>query len=59
MGRGSVGTCLNVVILPGVSIGKDSFVAINSVVNSSFEKNSMIAGNPAKRIKNRFNSIWL
>ncbi len=50
----NVGVALNSIILPGVSIGKDSFVAINSVVKSSFEENSFIAGNPAKRIKERF-----
>jgi acetyltransferase-like isoleucine patch superfamily enzyme len=50
----SVGVALNAIILPGVSIGKDSFVAINSVVMSSFEENSLIAGHPAKRIKKRF-----
>lgn len=50
----NVGIGVNVVILPGVSIAKDSFVAINSVVSSSFEENSLIAGNPAKRIKERY-----
>lgn len=50
----NVGVALNAMILPGVSIGKDSFVAINSVVTSSFGENSLIAGNPAKRVKDRF-----
>ncbi|QTA83262.1 Hexapeptide repeat-containing protein [Desulfonema limicola] len=50
----NVGIALNAVILPGVSIKKDSFVMINSVVTTSFDENSLIAGNPAKRIKERF-----
>jgi acetyltransferase-like isoleucine patch superfamily enzyme len=55
LGR-NVGLALNAVLLPGVSIEEDSFVAINSVVRSSFEENSLIAGNPAKRIGERFKS---
>lgn len=50
----NVGIALNAVILPGASIGKDSFVAINGVVKSSFGENSLIAGNPAKRVGTRF-----
>jgi acetyltransferase-like isoleucine patch superfamily enzyme len=50
----NVGVALNAIILPGVSIAKDSFVAINSVVMTSFEENSLIAGNPARRVKERF-----
>lgn len=52
----NVGVASNVTILPGVSIGKCSFVAINSVVMDSFIENSLIAGNPAKRVKDRFES---
>lgn len=50
----NVGVAVNAVILPGVSIAKDSFVAINSLVQSSFPENSLIAGSPAKRIKDRY-----
>jgi acetyltransferase-like isoleucine patch superfamily enzyme len=50
----NVGIAMNVVILPGASIGKDSFVALNSVVRGSFEENSLIAGNPGRRISERF-----
>lgn len=50
----NVGVALNAIILPGVSLEKDSFVAINSVVMSSFKENSLIAGNPAKRVTDRF-----
>lgn len=53
----NVGMALNSIILPGVSIGKDSFVSINSIVMLSCEENSLIAGNPAKRIRDRFNPI--
>ena len=50
----NVGIALNSIILPGVHIEKDSFVAPMSLVINSFEKNSYITGYPAKRIKNRF-----
>ncbi|MBW2000315.1 MAG: acyltransferase [Deltaproteobacteria bacterium] len=50
----NVGVALDAIILPGVTIGKYSFVAINSVVTSSFEENSLIAGNPALRVTARF-----
>lgn len=50
----NVGVALNAVILPGVTIGRDSFVAINSVVKDSFGENSLIAGNPARRVGDRF-----
>ena len=52
----NVGVAMNSVILPGVSIGRRSFVAVNSVVKDSFEENSLISGNPARRIKDRFPS---
>ncbi|WP_300673885.1 acyltransferase [Soonwooa sp.] len=41
----------NVVIMPGVELGKFCVVAANSFVNSSFPDFSMIGGNPAKLIK--------
>ena len=51
----STGAALNSIILPGVLIGENSFVAINSVVHKgTFGSNSMISGNPAKRIGDRF-----
>ena len=50
----NVGVALNSIIMPGVVIKNDSFIAINSVVSSSFEENSLIAGNPAKRVKERY-----
>lgn len=51
----NVGFALNVVILPGVSIPQDCFVAINSVVHPGrYHNNSIISGNPAKEIDKRF-----
>lgn len=43
----------HVTILPGVILGNKSIVGSNAVVNSSFSNNSIIAGVPAKLIKNR------
>jgi len=40
----------HVTILPGVNIGDDSIISAGSLINSSFPKNSLISGNPAKRI---------
>ena len=52
----NVGVALNAIILPGVSISANSFVAINSVVKTgSYAENSLLSGNPAKVVGNRFN----
>ena len=47
---------LNTVVMPSVSIGKDSFCSTNSIVMNSFEENSYISGQPAKKVKSRFSS---
>jgi len=42
------------IILSGVTIGQGSVIAAGSVVTSDVEPFSIYAGNPAKRIKSRF-----
>lgn len=44
----------NVTILPGVSIGDGSIIAAGSVVTKDVEPFSIIGGNPAKLIRQRF-----
>ena len=43
----------NSIILPGVTIGKNTVVGAGSVVTKSLGDNLIIAGNPAKEIKKR------
>lgn len=51
----NVGIALNSVILPGACIPDNCFVAINSVVSAGrHSSNSIISGNPAKKIADRF-----
>lgn len=42
---------IDTIILPGVEIGDNSIIAAGSVVTKSFTGNSIIAGTPAKEIK--------
>jgi maltose O-acetyltransferase len=46
-----------VTILPGVKLGDGSVVAASSVVTKSVENNMIVAGNPAKVIKQRKNDL--
>lgn len=50
----NVGVGLNATILPGVAIGRDSFVGVGALVTSSFGPNSYVIGQPARRIRSRF-----
>jgi galactoside O-acetyltransferase len=50
----NVGVALNSCILPGVTIQKNSFIGPFSLILTSFKENSYISGNPARRIKDRF-----
>jgi acetyltransferase-like isoleucine patch superfamily enzyme len=45
-----VWVCARVTILKGVEIGDNSIVAAGSVVLKSVEKNSIVGGNPARKI---------
>lgn len=44
----------NVTILPGVHIGDGAIIGANSVVGSDVEPYTIVAGNPAKIIRKRF-----
>lgn len=41
----------NSIILPGVTIGENSVIAAGSVVTKNVNKNTVVAGNPAKVVK--------
>lgn len=45
---------LNTIVMPGVTVDKNSFSVSNSVLLDSFPENSYVAGQPAKRIRERF-----
>ena len=44
----------NAVILPGVNIGDGAIIGANSVVGSNVKPYTIVAGNPAKMIRKRF-----
>jgi virginiamycin A acetyltransferase len=44
----------NATILPGVKIGDGAIIGANSVVGSNIEPYTIVAGNPAKPIRKRF-----
>lgn len=41
----------NTIILPGVTIGRNSIVGANSLVNKDVPENTLVAGNPSRVIK--------
>lgn len=45
---------LNVIAMPGVQVGKNSFCTSNSLLIGKYGENSYIHGQPAKKIRNRF-----
>ena len=44
----------NAVILPGVHIGDGAIIGANSIVGSDVEPYTVVVGNPAKKLRNRF-----
>ena len=46
----------NVTILPGVHIGDGAIIGMNSVVASDVEPYTIVAGNPARAIRKRFDN---
>lgn len=46
-----------VFVMPGVTIGKRSIVGANSVVNKTIPENSLVAGSPAKVLKENFMNV--
>ena len=46
----------NAVILPGVKIGDGAIIGMNSVVGSDVPPYTIVAGNPAKKIRQRFDN---
>ena len=45
---------LNSVILPGITVGENSWIGVNSTVSRDIEMNVIASGNPAKPFKKRF-----
>jgi len=52
--KDNVGIAVNCVVLPGITLEKESFVGIGSVVNRNVLSNRVVSGNPAKFIAKRF-----
>lgn len=46
----------NSIILPGVTIGDEVVVAAGAVVTKNVPSNTIVAGNPAKQIRNNINT---
>jgi acetyltransferase-like isoleucine patch superfamily enzyme len=50
----NVGLAVGALVLPGVTLGRDSFVKAGSVVGTSFAENSLVGGDPGQRLGSRF-----
>ena len=50
----NVGIASHCVLLPGLTVHKDSFVSLASVARGTIKANSIVAGNPAVFVKKRF-----
>jgi acetyltransferase-like isoleucine patch superfamily enzyme len=48
---------INVVVMPGVTIGKGAVIGANSVVNRDIEPYAVVAGAPAKVVKKRLDFV--
>lgn len=46
--------CENVLIMSGVTIGDGAIIGANSIVTKNVDPYTIVAGNPAKKIKKRF-----
>lgn len=49
----------NSIVLKGVTVGKGAIIGAGSVVTKDVAPYSIVAGNPAREIKQRFNSVDL
>lgn len=49
----------NATILPGVHIGDSAIIGANSVVGSDVEPYTIVAGNPAKKLRKRFDDALI
>jgi len=45
---------IDCVISPGITLGDNTFIKSQSIVNSSFDENSYAGGNPARYIRKRY-----
>ena len=46
-------------LLPGVNVGTGSIIAAGSIVTKDVEPYSIVAGNPARKIRNRIDSKYI